>query len=67
MEGSVYCCMTIACALRWEVALVGFNSVGHYSPRRRTPFQVQGMCRETTFTRGRYLEESMIVALIYIF
>ena len=40
--------MTIACAFRWGVALVGFHYVGHCLPHRGTPFQVQGMCRETT-------------------
>ena len=40
--------------LKCGVALVGFCSVGHCSPRRGTPFQVQGMCRETALTRGRY-------------
>ena len=31
------CGMTIACALRWGVTLVGFHSIGHYSPSRGTP------------------------------
>ena len=40
LEGSVYCCMTIAYALRWGVALIVFHSTGNCSPRRGTPFQV---------------------------
>ena len=28
--------MSIACALRWGVALVGFHSTGHCSPSRGT-------------------------------
>ena len=28
--------MTIACSLRWGVALVGFHSIGHCSPSRGT-------------------------------
>ena len=59
--------MIIACALRWGVASVGVYSTGHCSPRRETPFQVQGVCRETTLTRGRHCEESQIVALVLTF
>ena len=33
------CCMTIVCGLKWGVVLVGFHSVGHFSPRRGTPFR----------------------------
>ena len=51
--------MTIASALRWGVALVGFHSVGHYSPRRGTPFQVKGMCKETTLTRRPILKTKL--------
>ena len=50
--------MTIACALRWEVTSVGVYSTGHCSPRRGTSFQVHGVCKETTLTRGRHCEES---------
>ena len=32
------CGMTIACALRWGVALVGFHSTEHCSSSRGTPF-----------------------------
>ena len=39
----VYCIMTIACALRWGVASVGVYSTRLCSPRRGTPFQVQGV------------------------
>ena len=59
--------MTIACALRWGVASVGVFSIGHCSPHRGTPFQVQGVCRETTLTRGRHCEESRVVALVLTF
>ena len=60
------CVCVIACAFRWGVALVGFYSGRHCSPRCGTLFQVQGMCRETALTRGQYREENQIVALIYI-
>ena len=46
---------------------VGVYSIGHCSPRRGTPFQVQGVCRETTLTRGRHCEESRVVALVLTF
>ena len=59
--------MTIACALRWGVASVGVYSIGHCSPHRGTPFQVQGVCRETTLTRGRHCEEIRVVALVLTF
>ena len=59
--------MTIACALRWGVASIGVYSTGHFSLRRGTPFQVQGVCRETTLTRGRHYEESQVVALVLTF
>ena len=62
-----FCDMTIACALRWRVAFVRVYSIGHCSPRRRTPFQVQGVCRETALTRGRHCEESQVVALVLTF
>ena len=59
--------MAIACALRWGVSSVGVYSTGHCSPRRGTPFQVQGVCRETTLTRGHHCEESRVVALVLTF
>ena len=51
--------MTIACALKWGVASIEVYSIRHCSPRRGTPFQVQGVCRETVLTRGRHCEESL--------
>ena len=59
--------MTIACALRWEVASVGVYSTGHCSPCCGTPFQVQGVCKETALTRGHHCEESQVVALVLTF
>ena len=59
--------MTIACALTWVVISVGVFSIGHCSPHRGTPFQVQGVCRETILTRGRDCEESRVVALVLTF
>ena len=59
--------MTIACTLRWGVASVGFYSTGHCSLHHGTPFQVQGLCRETTLTRGCHCEESRVVALVLTF
>ena len=56
--------MTITCALRWGVAFVGIYSTMHCSPRRGTPFQVQGVFRETNLTRDRHCEESQVVALV---
>ena len=37
------------------------------SLRRGTPFQVQGVCRESALTRGRHCEESRVVALVLTF
>ena len=59
--------MTIVCALSWGVASVGVYSTGHCSPHRGTPFHVQGVCKETTLTRGRHCEESQVVALVLTF
>ena len=59
--------MTIACALRWAIASIGVYSTGHCSPHHRTPFQVQGMCKETKLTRGHHCEESHVVALVLTF
>ena len=59
--------MTIACELRWRVASVGVYSTGHCLPHCGTPFQVQEVCRETTLTRGRHCEESLVVALVLTF
>ena len=59
--------MTIACALSWGVAFVGVYSIGNCSPHRGTPFQVQGVCRETALTRGCHCEKSWVVALVLTF
>ena len=48
---------------RWGVTLVGKLSTGLCSPRRGTPFQVQGLSRETVRSRSSFLEESRNVAL----
>ena len=59
--------MTIACALRWGVASVGVYSIRYCSPRRGTPFQVQGVFKETVLTQGHHCEESRAVALVLTF
>ena len=43
---------------------VGVYSIGNCSHLRGTPFQVQGVCRETPLTRGRHCEESQVVDLV---
>ena len=48
---------------RWGVTLIGKLSTGLCSPRRGTPFQVQGLSRETVRSRGSVWEESRNVAL----
>ena len=50
--------MTIACALWWGVASVGVYSIRSSTPFMGPPFQVQGVNRCTTLTRGRNCEES---------
>ena len=57
----------IACALRWGLALVGVIFIGHCSPLRRTPFQVQIMYRQLTLIRDRRCEKSRTVALRNLF
>ena len=57
--------MTIACALRWGVASVGFYSTRRSSPFMGPPFQVQGVHRCTALTRGRSYEESQVVVCIH--
>ena len=57
----------IACALGWEVALVGVILTRHCSPRRETPFQVHVMYRQLTLIRDRKFEESRIVVLRNLF
>ena len=59
--------MTIACALRWGLAYVGFYSIEHCSPCHGTPIQIQGVCRETMLTRGRHCGESWVMALVLTF
>ena len=59
--------MAIVCAFRWGIASVGVYSTRHCSPRHGTPFQIQGVCRETTLTRGCHCEESWVVALVLTF
>ena len=49
-------------ALMRGVVLVGVYPTRHCSPCRGNPFQVQGVCRWTTLTRGRCYEESRVVA-----
>ena len=57
------CCVNIACALRWEVASVGFFSIGSGSPYIGKTFQVLDIHRRTARIRGREGEESRFVAL----
>ena len=57
----------IACAIRWGVALIEVVLIGHCSPRRGTPFQVQVMYRQLTLIRDRKCKESRTVALRNIF
>ena len=52
---------------RWGIALVGEFCTRYCSPRRGTPFQVQGVYRETTLQRGHDYEGGRCVALSNIF
>ena len=52
---------------RWGVALIGEFSTRHCSPCHGTPFQVQGVYRETTILRGHDFEGGRHVALSNIF
>ena len=61
------CEHNIVCALRLRVTLVGVILIGHYSPCRWTPFQVQVMYKRLTFIRDRTCEESRNVALRNLF
>ena len=54
----------IACAFRWGVALVGEFFYWHCSPHHGTPFQVQGVYRETALRQGSDYEGGQCVALI---
>ena len=40
--------------------------LGIAHPVEGSLFQVQGVCRRTALTRGRILEESRVVALVFI-
>ena len=66
--GCVFDYATIACALKWGVALVGdYHYWALLTPVVGPPFQVQVRCRRLTRRiRDRTYEESRIVALIYI-
>ena len=44
---------------------MGEFSTGHCSPGRGTPFQVQGVYRETALRRDRDYEGGRCVALIF--
>ena len=56
--------MTIACALRWGVAIVGNILYWAWLTLYGKTFQVKGVNRCTALIRGRNCEESRIVALI---
>ena len=61
----MFSCLSLHAHFRWGVALVGdFFFIGYCSPRCGTPFQVQGLYRETTLRRSRDYEEGQCVALI---
>ena len=63
--GCLFVCATIACVLRWRVALVGVISLLDFAhPRREAPFQIH---EKTTLLRGREHEEGRVVALRSIF
>ena len=63
--GCLSVCVTIACALRWGVALVGVISLlGFAHPRCGTPFKIH---EKTTLCRGREYKEGRVVALRSIF
>ena len=65
--GCVFDYATIACALRWGVALVGdYQYWALLTLSWDPPFQVQVGCRRLTHNRDSTYEESRIVALIYI-
>ena len=64
--GCVFDYATIACALRWGVALVGDYHYWALLTPSWDPLQVQVKCRRLTRIRDHKYEESRIVALIYI-
>ena len=59
--------MTIACALRWRVALVGGILYWVWLTLYGKTFQVQGLRRWTELIQGRNCEEGRRVALISLF
>ena len=69
--GSCICLSVIGC--HDMCTLVGSNPyrrlslLGIAHPIEGSLFQVQGVYRRTALTRGRVLEESRIVALVFIF
>ena len=60
-------CTPLHVHFRWRVGLIGEFSTGHCSPRRRTPFQVQGVYGETALLRGRDCEGDRHMALSNMF
>ena len=60
-------CWIIECALRWGVTHVGgFSLLGIAHPIKGSLFQVQGLFEKMTLFRGRFLEESRVVALMIL-
>ena len=60
-------CFAMTCALRWESnPCRKLSLLGIAYPVDGSLFQVQGVYRRMTLTRGRVLEESRIVALVFI-
>ena len=52
---SLECVFSIACALRWGVIHVGdYHYWALLTPSWDSPFQVQGVFRKTTLTRGHF-------------
>ena len=63
--GCVFDYATIACALRWGVAIVGdYHYWALLTLSWDPPFQVQVRCRRLTHIRDCTYEESRLVALI---
>ena len=58
------CCVNIACALRWGVALIEGILYCAWLTLYGTTFQVQGVHRWTGLSRGHDCEEGRYVALI---
>ena len=55
-------CIYVGSNPRRKLSLLG---IAH--PIEGSLFQVQGVYRRTTLTRGRALEESWVVALVFVF